>query len=51
MEVEDGVDPVDQLSASALRACGSRCSITPAIDRLAGAGLVSEVDESSAISR
>ena len=33
---------VDQLSASALRAYGNRCSITPAIDRLAGAGLVFE---------
>ena len=33
---------VDQLSAGALNACGNRCSITPAIDRLAGAGVVFE---------
>ena len=31
---------VDQLSASALKAYGNTCSITPAIDRLAGAGVV-----------
>ena len=33
---------VDQLSARALRTYGNRCSITPAIDRLAGAGIVFE---------
>ena len=33
---------VDQLSASALKAYGSTCSITPAIDRLAGSGVVFE---------
>ena len=33
---------VDQLSVSALRAHGNRGSMTPAIDRLAGAGVVFE---------